>query len=246
VGCGEGGEEAEVLFQCAGGDLNPAGTCWHGAFQGSVYRGRRGPIGTRVEQGVGDDGFAAGGELVEEPGLQFVGHRHFTSGYLGFRGADKAKLAAADSLFHADGRAEDAAGHGPPSVDAAKARGWIERGAGSIVGEVLEAFAVEGGVAEQAGGGVAGEDRPVLGDPSAGAALDCVGRVGVGVAEGFHPGLEAQSVEGIDGEGTMAALGAARAAGEMVAGAAGGFGEGRIEDLDEFSVGGGKAHQGQG
>ena len=39
---GEAGEKAEVFFESAGANLNPAGTRWHGGLQRSVYgKGRR-------------------------------------------------------------------------------------------------------------------------------------------------------------------------------------------------------------
>ena len=37
VRSGEAGEKTEVFLECAGANLNPAGTHWHGGFQGSVY-----------------------------------------------------------------------------------------------------------------------------------------------------------------------------------------------------------------
>ena len=79
---------------------------------------------------------------------------------------------AASVAGHADGRAEDAAGHGPPRVDIATAGSGIERGAGRIVGEIFEAGAVGVGRSEEAGFSVAGKIGAVLGEPRAAAAFD--------------------------------------------------------------------------
>src|SRR5580698_10885309 len=106
---------------------------------------------------------------------------HLARGYFFRRGADEAELTvaqgfgvviAAVSSIHAYRRAEDAAGHGTPLVDAAKAGCGVERRAGCIVGEVFEAFLLFIACAERAGFRVARKICSICREPRAGAAFD--------------------------------------------------------------------------
>ncbi len=134
------------------------------------------------------------------------------------------------AVLIAYGWAKGAALHGASSVEVAGAGGRIEDGAGLVVGEVIEGFFVVGLGEEPAGGGVAGEvwREAVAGGRGAGA--DAVGDGGFGGGEGFAEGL---GVERRDGEDADAALMAAGAAGEPVAGALGRGSKGGVEDREE-------------
>ena len=146
------------------------------------------------------------------------------------------------AIGHADGRAEDATGHGTPGIDIAEAGGGVEGGTRGVVGEVFEAGLVGFGVSEEAGEGIAGKVGQVLGEPGAGAAFEIGGEGWLVGAQCFHAGAEAEDVECVDGEGSVAALGAAGAAGEPGAGAARGFGQRGVDDLHELGIAGGKGH----
>lgn len=145
----------------------------------------------------------------------------------------------------ADGRTKDAAGHGTPLVDIAAARGGVECGTWGIVGEVLESGLIGDGCAERARIGVAGKVRAMLGEPVAGTALDGGGESWLRGAQSGHAGGEARGVEGIDGEGAVAALGATDAAGKECSGAEGRIGEHGVDDLDEFGIARWKRHGGK-
>jgi len=82
----------------------------------------------------------------------------------------------------------------------------------------------------------------VLGDPGLGTMFDGGGQCGVSGAEGCHADAKALDVERVDGEGSVAAGGAAFTADEPGAGAAGGVGESGVHDLHELSVASGERH----
>ena len=202
-----------------------------------------------AEQGESDDGLAVVADLCEQTGLRSMRDGHFGGCDFLLSGGGEAKLAIAEGFLAAgadgaDGGTEDAAGHGTPGVDAAAAGGWIERGTGRFVGEILEAVAVAVCCAQHAGGRVAGKCGAVLGNPGAGAGLDGAGGLRVCKKERFHARAEAPCVEGIDGESAVAALGAADAAGEVRPGAMRGGGEVGVDDLDELEIAGRQRHEG--
>ena len=115
---------------------------------------------------------------------------------------------------HANGRAEDAAGHGTPLVNVAKAGGGVERGTGCFIGVVFEAVTICLGVAETACLWIARKVSAVLADPCLGAAFKGGGEIWVFGAQSFHASGEALGIEFVDGKGSMAALRAAGAADE--------------------------------
>lgn len=176
--------------------------------------------------------------------FQFVRHRHLTGRYLFLASTHETEFAATKSVAFANpyGRPEDAAGHRPPFVHIAETSRRVERGAGCIVGEVFETGLVGFGSAEETSDWVAREFRPVLGDPGTRASLEIAGKLRIGRTQHFHSGLEAHSIERVDGERSMATLGAARAACEPRACTAGGFRKGRVHDLNEFAIAGGQGH----
>jgi hypothetical protein len=77
------------------------------------------------------------------------------------------------------------------------------------------------------------------------AAFDFGGECWVGDAHCLHALLEAQCVERVDGEGSMAALRASKVADEPWAGAPGCVSEGGVDDLDELGILRGQAHDGK-
>jgi hypothetical protein len=177
---------------------------------------------------------------------------HFAGGDLVVGSPDEAEFAAGEGIAfgHTDGRPEDAAGHGSPVVDVAEASFGIEGGAGCVVGEVLEAGLVFFRCAENSGCGVAGEVGTVLPNPSLGSGLNRFGFAWIGSEEDMHAGPEAGSVESVNCERAVTALGASGAADEPRACAEGCIGESRIHhsqelaiaDLHEFGVPGGERH----
>jgi len=172
--------------------------------------------GSSAQEGEGDDGFAGIAGFGEEIFFEFVRGMHFAGGDLVFSGSDEAEFAAGECITvgDADGRAEDATGHGTEGVDVAEAGFGVESGAGYVIGEVLEAGLIGFGGAEDAGSGIAGEGGGVLVEPGFRAASDGLSGVGVGSVERLHAGLETSGVEGIDGKDAVTALRASGSAGE--------------------------------
>jgi hypothetical protein len=198
-----------------------------------------------MEQRECDDGFSRLACFGDQCSLELVRDRHFACGDLGLRGFDEAEFATAEgfTLVHADRWPEDAAGHGTPCIDVAEAGFGIECGTRGIVGEVFEAGLLFIGIAEQTGCEIARKIVAVLCKPCAGTLFDGFGDGGVGQAEVIHPSAEAEGVECVDGKGSMAALGAAGAAGKPTAGATSGIGKSRIDDLYELPVAAGELHK---
>jgi len=195
-----------------------------------------------------DHALAARPHLIEEFGFEIVRDGHLAGGDLLRRCADEAELTMADAfcpavIDGADGRAEDAAGHGTPCVNVAAAGGWVERGAWRVVGEVVEAGPLEIGCSEHAGLEVAREVRPMFGEPGAGAALDPGGERWIGGAQFGHTSTQTLRIKRVDGEGAVTALHAADSACEKRAGAAGCVGESRVDDLDQFGIARGEGHE---
>jgi hypothetical protein len=92
------------------------------------------------------------------------------------------------AVSHADRRAKDAAGHGPPRVNVTLAGIRVQRWAGCIVVEILKAFLVDFGVAQQACFQIAGELRPMLVNPRPRAPLNSCGQSRIGGPNRVHPG----------------------------------------------------------
>lgn len=210
------------------------------------------------QQRKGDDGFdwraflraASCRDLIEQLRFERVRDWHLAGADLLRSGADKAELAVAEAfgavfVYRADRRAEDAASHGTPLVDVATAGRGVKRGAGSVVGKVFKEGLVGFRRAERAGPEIAGKGRTVLSQPDAGAVLDCGGQRGVCDPKIGHAFAEARGIEGVDGEGSMAALRATDAAGEEVSGAASGIGDRGVDNLDQLRVARGKRHGGR-
>jgi hypothetical protein len=147
--------------------------------------------------------------------------------------------------YRPNGRAENAAGHGTPLVDAATAGRGVERGAGGFVGEVFKAGLIGGRSAERAGLGITGKIWAVLGEPRPGAKLEVRSERRICGAQSGHSFAEARRIEGVDGEGAVAALRATDATDEKVSGAAGGIGKRCVDDLDELGIAREKRHEGK-
>ena len=71
--------------------------------------------------------------------LEGVRDGHFAGGDFGFVSADEAKVAAAECVTGSGWRAEDAAGHGTPGVDAAEAGSRVEGRTSGLISEIVEA-----------------------------------------------------------------------------------------------------------
>jgi len=113
-------------------------------------------------------------KLVEQGLFFLVGDGHFGGGDLFSGGFGEAQFADGKALFpgrlrvgvnfsfrggiHLDGRAEDAAGHWASRVKVAEAGFWIERGTGSLVGEIFEGGLIVLACAEDAGLAVTWKD----------------------------------------------------------------------------------------
>jgi hypothetical protein len=170
---------------------------------------------TSTKKREGDDGFAGLSGFFDQLFFKFVWKVHLTGGDLVVGGFDEAELAAGEGITfgYADGRAEDATGHGSPCVDIAEAGVSIEGGASCVVGEVFEAGLIVFRCAEDSGCGVAGVIGGVLVDPGMSAGSNRFGFVWIGGEEGLHAGVETGSIKRVDGEDAVTALGASRAAG---------------------------------
>lgn len=95
----------------------------------------------------GVEGFVACGLLCGDGGVELAGGDFFGGG------ADEAELAGGEVvLFGAHGWAEGAAEDGAVLVEVAGAGGWVEDGAGLIVGELFEEDCGFMVFAEDAGG----------------------------------------------------------------------------------------------
>jgi hypothetical protein len=152
----------------------------------------------------------------------------------------EAEFADTEAFVRAERRPEDAAGHRAGGVEVAESGGGIEGRAGLVVGEVVE---VGGAVfVEEAGARVAGKIGSEASHGLAGAKAEAGGAFSVGRIEGGESITEAGSVELGDGEDADAALGASGSAFEPGSGAAGGVGDGGVDDLDQLRVAGGERH----
>jgi hypothetical protein len=71
---------------------------------------------TSTKKREGDDGFAGLSGFFDQLFFKFVWKVHLTGGDLVVGGFDEAELAAGEGITfgYADGRAEDATGHGSP------------------------------------------------------------------------------------------------------------------------------------
>ncbi len=146
---------------------------------------------------------------------------------------DVAELAGGKVAFRcAHRRSEGAADDGAMLIEIAGAGGGVEDGAGFVVAEVGEEWGVFVVGCEDSGGEVAGEVWIDAGEECGDAAADAIGAGGIGLGEGGETFVETRGVLLRDGEDAMTALGAAGLAGEVRAAAAGGVGEGGVDDLD--------------
>jgi hypothetical protein len=164
---------------------------------------------------------------------------NFTGCDLLLGGAVEAELADAETAFDLERRAEEAAGHGTGSIEVAEAGGGVESWAGLVVGKVIEERGA--GVVDDAGIRVAGKLRGEAGDGLFGAGANGCGASRIGRCERGESIAEAGGIEGRDGEDADAALGATGSALQPGAGAAGGIGDGGVDDLNELRVAGGHA-----
>lgn len=173
-----------------------------------------------------------------------MGRLHFAGGDLIFGGSDETEFAAAErvALAHAHGRTEDTAGHGTPRVQVAVPGGGIESGTGCVVGEILEGSLIVLGTADQSGFPVAREVPTILLDPCLRTADEFRREGGILSLELCHTVVQTRGVEGVDGKGSVAALGASRTADEPGAGALRGIGEDGVHDLHELVIARGEAH----
>lgn len=162
----------------------------------------------------------------------------FAGGNLVGSGAVEAKLADAEAAIDAEGRAEDAAGHGTGGVEVAETGGRIESGTGLVVGKVLELFGA--GFVEETGDGIAGKLRGEMRNGRGGAVADGCGTRWIGGGERGESVAETGGIELRDGKDSDAALVAAGSAEQPGAGAACSVGYCRIDDLDKLCVSGRK------
>ena len=183
---GKAGEKTEVRFESVGANLNPARARCHGERQRSVDRGDG-----SFDECERNDGLVFRSDLIEEFGFERMRDRHLAGSDLLWRRSDEAEFAMAEAFgsvftYRPNRRAEDAAGHGTPLVDAATAGRGVERGAGGFVGEVFKAGLIGGGCAERAGLGIAGKVRTMFGEPGARAEFDVHGERGICGAQSGH------------------------------------------------------------
>lgn len=200
------------------------------------------------KQRKGNNGLKVRSCFTEQFGFEVVRDGHFAGGDLRGRGADEAELAmtqAFGAVFAcgAHGRAENAAGHGPPRVHIAAAGCGVERGARGIVGEVFEAGLIFRGTAEQAGVSITGKIRTMLRKPDAGTALDLGSERGICGAQLGHSGAQSRGVKRVDGKSSVAALRAADAAGQERSGAAGCLGKRGSHNLYKLGIARRKVHK---
>ena len=193
----------------------------------------------QLAQGEGDERFTgevvggvvgsvAGGDVFGQGGVDFGG------GDFGGSGLGEAEFAVGQvAFFSARGWAEGAAEDRAMLVEVAGAGGWVEDGAGLVVGEVVEGFGCLVVFGEKAGCGISGEVWGEALDGGGDAVADALGAGGVCDCELAEALAETRGVLLGDGEDADAALGAAGAAEEVMASAAVGIGCGGVDDLDE-------------
>jgi hypothetical protein len=158
-----------------------------------------------------------------------------------FGGVGEAEFAEGESGFEvcgvvADGGAEGSAKDGAGGVEVAGVGGGVEDGAGIGMRPLFEEFdglTVLRFCGEDAGVGVAGEERQQVGAGLVDAGLDALLEAGFGGVEGLAKPV---GVEGGDLKDTVAALRAAGSAGEVLARAGDGGGEREVEDAEELRV----------
>jgi AraC-like DNA-binding protein len=197
-----------------------------------------------LQKRKGDHCFTGVRNMVKQLLLQLMGNGHFAGGNLGLAGTVEAELAMAEGIpvAHAHWRTKDSAGHRPPCINVAAARGFIERRTGGVIGEFFEAFLFCFRLAETAGLQIAGICRPVRLDPIPRAAFKRCSQRRALVSQSLHSGLQTRGIQGIDGECSVAALGATYPAGEPIAGTLRRVDERNVHNLHQFCVPGWQAH----
>jgi hypothetical protein len=202
-------EESAARFSALG-EEGPGDQDIAGAVAGALGLGSEGILKVlRVEMDL------AGGDLVRS-------------------GAVETKFANAEAAIDAEGRAEDAAGHGTGGIEVAEASGGIESGTWLVVGKVLELFGA--GFVEETGERVPGKIGGETRDGCCGTAADSCGARRIGGGERGKSFAETGSIELRNGKDSNAALVATRSAEQPGAGAASGVGDSGIDDLDKLRV----------
>src|SRR4051812_8110252 len=146
---------------------------------------------------------------------------HLAALNLFMRCAMETELTNAQSIFGADGRAKDAAGHGTGIVEFAQSGLRIESGTGLVISEIFKATAGLFSVRENSRDRIARKACRQTGHCLLRTLMDCCGSIWserLQIAKTFR---QAGSVELIDGKDTDAALGTSGAAREPISGTAG-------------------------
>ena len=181
-----------------------------------------------MQIGDGIEGFVASFFLSGDGGFQFA------RGDLFGARVDEAELAGGEVVFFgAHGWAEGATEDGAVLVEIAGAGGWVEDGAGLVVGELFEEDGGLGVFVEDAGGEVAGEPGVEAAQGFGYAGADSCCPLGVCLGQGSHAFAEAGCILVGYGEDSDAALGAAGVADQVMPAAAVSVGYGGVYDLDE-------------
>ena len=173
-------------------------------------------------------GLVAGLFLSGDGGVEFAGGDLFGAC------VDEAEFASGEVVFFgAHGWAEGATEDGAVLVEIAGAGGWVEDGAGLVVGELFEEDGGLGVFVEDAGGEVAGEPGVEAAQGFGYAGADSCCPLGVCLGQGSHAFAEAGCILVGYGEDSDAALGAAGVADQVMPAAAVSVGYGGVYDLDE-------------
>ena len=161
---------------------------------------------------------------------------HFRCCHLGLARAYKAEFAHAQAIGREHRRPKDAAGKRSGGVQVAGAGNRIKSGAGFIVCEVGEALLVLGRLSQDAAKTIAGKSGGHSVQACQSAPVYPCRTLRFSLAQRGKALAEPHCIEHRDGKNAMAALRAARSAGQPVAGTGGCIRQGRVDNLHQFLV----------
>jgi len=151
----------------------------------------------------------------------------------------EAEFAGAEAVFRTNGRAEDAASHRTKFIEFTEAGLRIQHGTRLVIGKFLETLRSFFVLIENSRHRIPGKVARQATDRVLRSSADSGGSLRGSLIQICKTALQAQRVELIDGEGTNAALRAARTAGDPVSSFVLGIRQRGVNDLNELPITGG-------
>jgi hypothetical protein len=178
--------------------------------------------------------------FLEKLRFQVVGiWNHFTGSDLRVAGSLKAEFAGSKAIFGTDRRSENAACHRARIIEVTETGLRIESRAGFILREGFEALASFIGIVQKASLRISREIGGQASDAFASAFSNFRGALRSVRLKTIESLLQPDRIKLIDGKHTDAALRASGPANQPIAAFLDGFGQTRIDNLDQLSISGG-------